>query len=76
MYTVHIQKLINTRKHTWIALSAAAVEYIDGVSAEGLDPSSNDCPGNDTKPSYDEDPVLELSKMWSTSSMPLLPGPL
>ena len=35
------------------------------------------CPGYDTKQSGSEVPVmLELWGMWSTSSLPLLPGPL
>ena len=31
---------------------------------------------HDTKPSDDEASVLELWGMWSTPSLPLLPGPL
>ena len=33
------------------------------------------CPGCDSKQSDGEDPVLELWGMWSTPSLPLLPGP-
>ena len=37
----------------------------------------NECPGNDTKQSDGEVPVmLELWGMWSTPSLPLLPAPL
>ena len=32
------------------------------------------CPGYDIKPSDSEAPALEISGMWSISSMPLLPG--
>ena len=39
-------------------------------------PPTNECPGNDTKQSDGEVPViLELWGMWSTPSLPLLPGP-
>ena len=60
----------------FISQSAGAVEYTDGTSAEGKDPP-NECPGYDTKQSDGEVPaVLELWGMWSTPSLPLLPGPL
>ena len=36
----------------------------------------NECPRYDIKPSASETPVLELWGMWSTPSLPLLPGPL
>ena len=37
----------------------------------------NECPGYDSKKSDGEVPaMLELWGMWSTSSLPLLPGPL
>ena len=55
---------------------AGAVEYTDCFSAEGS-PPANKCPGYDTKQSDGEVPVmLELWGMWSTSLLPLLPGPL
>ena len=57
---------------------AGAVEYTDCTSAEGQDPPPiNECPGYDTKQSDGEVPVkLGLWGMWSTPSLPLLPGPL
>ena len=62
---------------TPFAQSAGAVEYTDCTSAEGQDPTPNECPGYDTKQSDGEVPaVLELWGMWSTPSLPLLPGPL
>ena len=43
----------------------------------GVRPPPNDFPGYDTKQSDGEVPVmLELWRMWSTPSLPLLPGPL
>ena len=39
-------------------------------------PTPNECNGYDTKLSYGEVLVLELLGMWSTPSLPLLPGPL
>ena len=36
----------------------------------------NECPGYDTKQSDGETPVLELWRMMSTPSLPLLPDPL
>ena len=60
-----------------VAQSTGAVEYTDRISAEGQDPTSNGCPGYDTKQSHGEVPVmLELWGMRSTPSLPLLPGPL
>ena len=51
------------------AQSAWAVEYTNCFSAE--------CPGYDTKQSDGEVPaMLELWGMWSTLSLPSLPGPL
>ena len=64
---------INTK---YLAQSAGAVEYTDCTSAEGYD-TPNECPGYDTKQSDGEVPaVLELWGMWSTPSLPSLPGPL
>ena len=43
----------------------------------GVRPPANQCPGYDTKQSDGEVPaVLELWGMWSTPSLPSLPGPL
>ena len=43
----------------------------------GKAPPPNECPRYDTKQSDGEVPaVLELWGMWSTPSLPLLPGPL
>ena len=37
--------------------------------------NNNECPGYDIKKSDDEVPlILELWEMWSTPSLPLLPG--
>ena len=58
------------------AQSAGAVEYILHL-CRGVRPSSNECPGYDTKQSNSEVPVmLGLWEMRSTLSLPLLPGPL
>ena len=49
----------------------------DCISVEGVRLFPNECPGYDTKQSDGEVPVmLELWGMWSTPSLPLLPGPL
>ena len=59
------------------AQSAGAVEYTDFTSAEGLDPSLNECPRYDTEQSDAEVPVmLKLWGMRSTPLLPSLPGPL
>ena len=55
---------------------AGAVEYADCISTEGLDPTTNACYGYDIKQFDGKAPALELRRMWSTSSLPLLPGPL
>ena len=61
----------------YTAQSAGAAEYTDYISAERLDPSTNECPGYDTKQSDCEVPVmLELWEMKSTPSLPSFPGPL
>ena len=58
--------------------SSGAVEYTDCFSAEGkTPPSSNECPGYETKQSDGEVPVmLEFWGMWSTPSLSSLPGQL
>ena len=56
--------------------SAEAEEYTDSISAEGFN-SPNRCPGYETKQSDGEASVmLELWGMWSTPSLPSLPGSL
>ena len=58
------------------AQSVGAVEYTDCISAEGY-PHHNECPVYDTKQSDGGIPVmLELWGMWSTLSLPSLPGQL
>ena len=42
----------------------------------GVIPNQNKCPEYDTKLSNSEAPVLELWRMGSTPSLPLLPSPL
>ena len=60
-----------------IALLARTVEYTDCPSPEGYDPPLNRCPRYDSKQSDSEVAVmLRLWGMHSTSSLPLLPGPL
>ena len=60
-----------------IAQLAGAIEYTDCISAKGVRPPPNECPGYDTKQSDGEVPViLELWGIQSTLSLPLLPGPL
>ena len=60
-----------------IAQLAGVEEYTDCTSAERVTPTSNESPGYDTKQSDGESPVmLGLWGMWSTPSLPLLPGPL
>ena len=59
-----------------IAQSPGAVEYTDCFSAEEVNPHPNECPGYDNKQSDGEYAVmLELWGIWSTPSLPLLPGP-
>ena len=50
-----------------------AVEYADCISADSLDPTPNECPRYDIKPSYSEVPILELWRICNTPSLPLLP---
>ena len=59
-----------------MALLAGAAEYTDYISAEGYH-FLNEYPGYDTKqPDGEASVMLELWGMWSTPSLPLLPGPL
>ena len=63
--------------HTISALSVGTVEYIDCISAEGLDFSPNECPWYDNQQSDGVAPVmLELWGMQSTLSLPSLLDPL
>ena len=60
-----------------IAQSAGAVEYTNCTSAEGYDPTPNECPEYVTKQSDGKVPaVLQLWGMRNTPSLPSLPGPL
>ena len=53
-----------------------AVEYTGCTSADWSDPH-NECPGYNTKQYDAEVPVMQqLWRMWSTYSLPSLPGPL
>ena len=62
--------------YTNIAQLAGAGEYTDCISAKDKD-SPNECPAYDTKQFHSEVLVmLEFGGMWSTPSLPLLPGPL
>ena len=42
----------------------------------GVSPTSTTCPGYDIKQSNGEALALEILEMWTTSSLPLLPGQL
>ena len=58
-----------------MAHSVGAAEYTNCISAEEWD-FSNECPVYDTKQFDGEAPVmLQLWGMWSTASLPSLPGP-
>ena len=57
---------------TYIAQSVGAVKYTNGISAEGLPPPRNECPGYNTKKSDGEVPVL--LELWGMRSTPLLPS--
>ena len=56
----------------WLTQLAGALEHTDCISAENWDVSHNKYTGYDTKQSDGEAPVLELWRMWSTLSLPLL----
>ena len=58
-----------------MAQSAIAVGYTNCISAEGKDPPY-ECAGYDIKQSECESRVMELWRMRSAPSLPLLPGPL
>ena len=55
---------------------STCAELTNCISAEGEALPTNEYPGYDIKQSNDEAPVLKLWGMWSTPSLPLLPGPL
>ena len=71
--------MLFTITHLFVLAQSAGVgvvEYTDRTSAEGQDPP-NKCPAYNTEQSDGEVPVmLQLLGMWSTPSLPLLPGPL
>ena len=56
-----------------LAQSAEAFEYTD---CRRVTLTSNKCPGYNIKPADGEAPALELWGIWSTRSLPLVPGPL
>ena len=53
------------------AQSTGTVEYTNCISV-WPPPHTYECPGFDTC----EVPVLEIQGIWSTPSLPLLPGPI
>ena len=61
-----------------IPVDGGAVDYTNCISVEGqYPPPRNECPGFNTKQSDAEAPaILELWEMWSTLSLPSLPGSL
>ena len=70
-------KFLSVTFDFYLAQSAGPVEYTDYTSAEGYNPPLHECPRYDTKQSDGVVPVmLELWRMRSTPSLPLLPGPL
>ena len=52
------------------------VEHADYISVDCVNPYRNELTGYDTDKCNGEAPVLKLWGMWSTSSLPLLPGSL
>ena len=60
----------------YIAQSAAAVEYTDCFSAEGVRPPTKRVSWYDTKQSGEVLVIRELWGMRSTPLLPSLPGPL
>ena len=62
--------------NTHLAESVWAVEYTGCISAKSEDPHPNKCPWYNTKQSDGEVPDLEILGMLSSSSLPLLPGPI
>ena len=87
---MHLIQLINTLFHITKIYFSYINLFPDLPSRLGLYPPTaplqrgktphthtHKCPGYDTKQSDGEIPVmLELWGMWSTPSLPLLPGPL
>ena len=70
-----VSNLISAQLAGWGA--GGAVEYTNCFFVEGEDPHHNECPGDDTKQFDGKAPaMLELWGMWSSPSLPLLPGPL
>ena len=59
-----------------LAEPGEAEEYTNFISAEEVRPRPNECPLYDIKQSDGEAPVMEFWGMWSTSSLPLIPGQL
>ena len=62
----------------WTPNPACGLFYTPTVSLQrGETPPPNKCPESDTKQSDHESPLmLDLWRMWSTPSLPLLPGPI
>ena len=56
------------------AQSAGVVKYTKCIPTEGKPHSHNECPRYDIKPSDGEAATLEIWTMWSTPSLPFLPG--
>ena len=76
MYVHHIHIYSPGHNYWHPSQPGGAVEYINCISAKGLDPLCNECFGYDTKQSDSKAPALEIWGMSSTPSLPLLPDPL
>ena len=65
------------KKHNVSPIDNCLVGWGRAVETPTVRPPPNECPGYDTKQSDGEVPVmLGLWGMWSTTLLPLLPGPL
>ena len=58
----------------YLAQSTEIVENTDYISVGDKTPPLTSVLMYDTKPSHGDAPILELWGMWSTPSLPLLPG--
>ena len=65
-----------TTKWSWWSSRLGLQNSLTASLQMGKTPSPNECPGYDTKQSDGEALVLEFWGMWSSSSLPSLPGPL
>ena len=75
LWHINSHRLSNAKSYLYSLVCRDCIIYRLHL-CRGIRPSPNKCPRYDIKLFDVEVPALDIWRMWSTSSLPLLPGPL